>query len=387
MNAIALLAGLLALNAWATLRLLRADGHFRRRGMFVAVSWLAPVAGPLMALGELRVHERATRFHAAPEREQSGPPPQALHAAGVDDFALATHLQDVNGFPIPDWTAVDEWRSRIADERERSRAGCTSRRAWFEHLRTALGPRFWLHETEDAIVLSSLEPAVAAATARYVSITRSKISSLLGTLARFTPGEKSVLLVLDDEDAYYRYVSIYYPAEGEFAFSSGMFIDAGCPHFVVRRADLVTIEPVIAHELTHSALAHLRLPTWLDEGIAVNTERQIAGARRREDDARQMHARHVKFWGEPEIQQFWSGESFRRADDGNALSYDLARIIVEQAGRNWPRFAGFVGNARRADAGAASAREHLDIDLGAYVCLLLDKAPSRDWSPEAQQPA
>jgi hypothetical protein len=42
--------------------------------------------------------------------------------------------------------------------------------------------------------------------------------------------------VLDSEEDYYRYVSIYYPSEGEFALSGGMFIHAGCPHFVVVRA-------------------------------------------------------------------------------------------------------------------------------------------------------
>jgi hypothetical protein len=384
MNAIALLTALLALNAWATLRLLRADSHFRRRGMFVAMSWLAPVAGPLISLGELRVHERAARFHAPPERAPAVPPPQALRAAGVPDFAFAPHLQDVNGFPIPDWTAVDEWRSKIADERERADAGCVSRRAWFEHLREALGPRFWLHETDDAIVLSSLEPAVAAATARYVKSARAKITSLLGTLGRLPVGDKSVLLVLDDENAYHRYVSIYYAAEEEFTLGSAMFLDAGCPHFVVRRADLVSIEPVIAHKLTHAALAHLRLPLWLDEGIAVSTEHQVAGARRVEEDTRAMHARHAQFWNEHEIQLFWSGDSFGRPGEASELSYDLARMIVEQVGRNWPQFAGFVRNARRADAGAASAREHLDLDLGACACLLLDKVPGRGWSPLAQ---
>ena len=32
------------------------------------------------------------------------------------------------------------------------------------------------------------------------------------------------------------------------------------------------------HEMTHGSVAHLPLPLWLNEGLAVNTERRLAGA-------------------------------------------------------------------------------------------------------------
>ena len=163
-----------------------------------------------------------------------------------------------------------------------------------------------------------------------------------------------------------------------------MFIDAGCPHFVVRRAELSAIEPVIAHELTHSALSHLRLPRWLDEGLAVNTEHRIAGAHRGLHTPRQLHAKHLQFWNDETIQQFWSGESFFRTDDGNMLSYDLARIMVAQMGRAWPPFERFATDAARADAGASAAREHMELDLGAYVSLMFEREPSEAWRPAVE---
>jgi hypothetical protein len=59
------------------------------------------------------------------------------------------------------------------------------------------------------------------------------------------------------------------------------------------------------------------------------------------------------------IQQFWSGRSFGIGGESNSLSYDLARIVVEQLARNWAAFLQFVLHAERDDAGLSAARERL----------------------------
>ena len=161
-----------------------------------------------------------------------------------------------------------------------------------------------------------------------------------------------------------------------------MHLNAGCAHFATVKADLRAIEPVIAHEMTHGCLAHLPLPPWLNEGLAVNTEHRIAGVTGAHLTAHELHQKHLAFWGVQEIQQFWSGESFHRADDGNMLSYDLARILVAQFAKNWEAFKNFVLEADAADAGAASARENLRLDLGAVVCALFEKDLRPQWSPD-----
>lgn len=198
----------------------------------------------------------------------------------------------------------------------------------------------------------------------------------------FEEHDKSILLIVDDEETYYDYVSSYYPEGGEFAFSGGMFVDAGCPHFLAKRADLAAIEPVIAHEMTHSALSYLKLPRWLDEGLAVNTERKLTGAVAILGSRHELRLRHLAFWGETEIQEFWSGTSFFRTDDGNTLSYELARILVEQMGQNWELFTRFASNAKREDGGAEAARAVYDTDLGAYACILMEREPDPRWTPD-----
>jgi hypothetical protein len=272
---------------------------------------------------------------------------------------------------------MKQWCASMGDSDLRRQASNAGRRAWLLHVRDALGPQFTLHETKDAWVLSSLEPNVVAAAADFMLTTRGRITRLLGGLAG-PQVEPSILIVFGDEESYYRYIAAHDSSEGESAMSSGMFIDAGCPHFVTVRADLTLIEPIIVHELTHGALSHLAIPTWLNEGIAVNAEHQLTGAPRY---ARISPAMHQAFWNEDEIQEFWSGGLFRRPDDGAALSYDLARIMVENMAQQWSAFEAFVLYASRDDAGAQAARDHLGIDQGAYVCALLGLEPSMAWSP------
>jgi hypothetical protein len=215
-----------------------------------------------------------------------------------------------------------------------------------------------------------------------VNKTLQRVVRTLDGIAHVPEWGHDILVVFDDEDAYYRYVSHYYPEAGEFALSGGMYINSGCGHFVTVKADLRAVEPVIAHELTHACLGHLPIPAWLNEGIAVNTERRLcplpnpAGT-----TPQQMHARHQKFWGPDEIQQFWSGKSFLRSDEGNELSYDLARIIVSQLGAAWDHFRPFVLSANANDGGASAAADHLGVQLGNVVSALLEQEPSTQWEP------
>lgn len=373
------LALLFVVNVWATRRVLAApEALGLPKRMLLAGIWIIPFIGALIAKSHTPL---AMRPEAVPSSDDDPPVPERLVGAGGTEFIVREHFGLVNGVPVLDWRALAEWAGTVATPEATAAAIDQGRRAWLLLLRLGLGPCAHLHVAEESCVLSTLEPEVVEATARYIATARRRVARVLGDLARFPAGERSILLVFDTEEDYYRYVSIYYPAEGEFAFSGGMFIDAGCPHFVVVAADLSSIEPVIAHELTHRAVSHLRLPKWLDEGLAVNTEHKVAGARRLIYTPQELHAMHQKFWNAERIQDFWSGRSFDRTDEGNMLSYELARIMVGQLAAQWQAFAAFVTSAKREDAGAGAAREHLDIRLGAYAAALLEMNPGQAWDP------
>jgi hypothetical protein len=315
-------------------------------------------------------------------RSSREPAPSSVQVDGVE-FALSQHMKLEHGYPIADWPQVQAWVEGLEPEARRAAAWTACERAWLLHFRDALGGAFRLDETDSASLVSAVEPSIARATLEFMRRTLRRIEAVLAGIAQPAPWGKDILIVLDDEESYYRYVSYYYPERGEFAFSGGMHINWGCSHFVTIRGDLRQIEPVIAHEMTHGCVGHLPLPAWLNEGLAVNTERRLTGVPPALYPPAKMHEKHRRFWSVVSIQDFWSGKSFLEPGDSNMLSYDLARILVEQLARDWEPFRRFVCSAERADGGAAAAHEHLGLDLGDVVTTLLERETPRSWAPDA----
>ncbi len=295
---------------------------------------------------------------------------------------LTEHLNWHQGLPIADWTAIHAWVDAAGtDDSTQNAAYSACERVWLLHLAAALGPAYHLAESDQAIVLSSLESQIARATLAHMEKTLKRISRTLDGLAEIPPYGKDILIVFDEQDEYYRYVSHYCPEDGEFAFSGGMYIGTGCCHFVTVKDDLSRIEPVIAHEMAHACLAHLNLPLWVDEGLAVNVEQKLAGRGASPWSPQEMREKHLRFWGKAEIQEFWSGASFQRPDDGNLLSYDLARILVEQLARDWARFRQFAVAAEQDDGGAQAAHEVFGISLGQLFAALFEKEDAEAFEP------
>lgn len=379
-----LATALLALNVWATRRVWRYRSPCSMpKSMLMAMVWVAPFVGAWIAVLQTpaaRLQSPSASTPTAPP-EPAEPAPQQLMGHDGQAWDLMPHIGLVHQVPLLDWAAVQAWAALQGDEAAQTQALQQARLAWLLHLRQALWPQMRVRTTLEVYLLSALEDAESDALARYVATARQRVTRTLDDLARLPPGERTIVLVLDSEEDYYHYVSIYYPEEGEFAFSGGMFIHAGCPHFVVVRSDLATLEPVIAHELTHSALAHWHLPKWLDEGLAVNTEHRVAGVRGAAHTPQELHRMHQAYWTPQRIQAFWTGESFDEPDQGNLLSYDLARILVQQLGQDWPLFTQFAQAAQREDGGATAAKQVLNVRLGALAAGLFGVEDQGLWEP------
>jgi hypothetical protein len=377
---------LVVLNVYAT-HGLRAnpDETETRKRILIAGIWVVPFFGAFATRHYWGRHQNSPPG-AAHDNAQTAPegpaaPRQLLRADGVP-FGVVDHLMAVAGVPILDWSKLEEWVRGAASDNEAEQARDSGRRAWLLHFRDVLGPGVWLHESEHAYILSTLGMRTADVMARYIAATRRRVSKALPGVAVFPPGHRSILLALDSQAHYYHYVAIYYPEEGDFAGSGGMFIHAGCPHFVVVKDDLSRIEPVIAHEMTHSAVNHLKLPKWLDEGLAVNTEQRITGVRPSLYTPLELHQKHLQFWSSERIQEFWTGQSFDRPGDGNLLSYDLARVMVYQMASQWDRFREFVHAVRTEDAGAGAAQSVFGVNLGEHAKHVLGIDDHSDWAPQ-----
>lgn len=311
-------------------------------------------------------------------------PPSEINVPGARPFQLGESLVDASGFPVIEWSTAQAWVDSIADEQAQHEAWSLCERAWLAHLRPVLGPGYRVRSQGRALLLSTLPANVADATLTFVNKTVQRIVRVLDGVAASPEWGCDILIVFDDEESYYRYVSHYFPEDGEFAASSGMYLHHGCGHFVTVKADLRAVEPVIVHELTHSCLSHLPIPAWLNEGLAVNTEYRLCPPPRPPSNPLQQHARHQKFWRSEIIQEFWSGKSFLRSDEGNELSYDLARILVSRFAADWDRFRRFAVSADLADAASSAARAHLGIELGAAVCAVLEREPDPAWEPQPE---
>lgn len=287
------------------------------------------------------------------------------------------------GLPYPDWAGVYDWIDGLPSSIQVEAFG-ECERVWLAWLGSQLGPAYRLYESPVALLLTPQATRQVGLAAAYVARTAQRVESALEDLARRAECGKEILIVLGDQDDYYRYVSRFYPEEGEWGGSSGMHINNGCGHFVTYEADLAQMEPVIAHEMTHSLLSHLPLPLWLNEGIAVNTEQRLAGGAPDAWQQRELAERLRAYWNPGSIQQFWSGSAYTRSDEGQELAYELGRVMVRAMSEDWLGFKRFVACALGEDAGAAAARAQLDLDLGESVRVLLDAA-SGNWGPDPQR--
>ncbi|MFZ6770435.1 hypothetical protein ACO0LM_25545 [Undibacterium sp. Di26W] len=382
-----ILLALLALNIFCIYRIKRAlEPSFQRTMLLISV-WVMPFIGGLFAL--VGLPKAAHQSRPLPTEKLSAgfiyeEIPDLISLPGVTPFNLIEHITFQADIPVMNWAVFHAWLATINDAGLKRDARLQGQRAWLAYVKEGIGSHCYMYESEKTLIVSSSEPNVIEAGARFIEKNHARIAKLLPGVAQFPPDMKSILLVLDNEDMYYQYVSVYYPEGGEFAVSGGMFIDAGCPHFVTVLSDLLMIEPVITHEMTHSALNYLKLPLWLDEGIAVNVEFQLSPFLQGANSEKNLYARHLQFWDADRIQEFWSGASFSRSGESNTLSYDLARILVKNLSQDWQTFARFVTAAKKEDAGSRAALEILDLDLGVGVCALFDAQWESSWSPHIQ---
>lgn len=303
-------------------------------------------------------------------------PVSAPVALDLPDACWAGQTQ----LPIPDWEAVVELAPASGGEAALHAFWRSAVDGWLRRLAQALGEDYRVGHSEHFALLAPLSPRECTVTLDFAErIHRRILQALPGVAGGSGHGPVAVLL-FDNPDEYYAYIDHYYPSEGVFAMSSGMFVDAGYGHFVFQAEDIAQMEPILVHEHTHALLSHLDLPRWLDEGAAVNMEKYLmphmADPRRNLYSPREMADKHAAFWNEQTIQEFWTGHSFGRPDDGNLLSYDLAERLTRLLSiDNYPRYASLLRQARRADGAHAALRDTYGLELGELAAEVLGPGP------------
>ena len=167
--------------------------------------------------GLLRKIARPT---AAPEAEARIPAPARLELEGLPAFDVAGNLAVQEGFALLGWAAARAWVESAPEERQ-AEAWLACERAWLAHLRDSLGPDYRLDEGPTALVVSTLEPRHARQTLEFMEKTLRRILRVLEGVAEEVPWGKDLLIVFDDEDAYYRYVSLYHRTGANMPSAAG----------------------------------------------------------------------------------------------------------------------------------------------------------------------
>ncbi len=250
---------------------------------------------------------------------------------------------------------------------------------WLNAVSEQFGSDYRVEESPNFSIMSNESP-------RYIKVFSEFLESKLKQIVRTLDGiasdkgyGKHVAMIFQDIDQYYEYVDMFFPDEGEFGLSSGMYINEGYGHFVFPSQDIDMAEPIAVHELTHACLAHLPIPLWLNEGLAVLMEEVLAGNTLYID--KKVVTRHQNYWNKQTIQDFWSGDSFYSSDEGQRLSYHLAHILTRNISQDYLAFSQFVNNANFEDAGSAASIKYLDYSLEQIVGSFLGEG---DWHVDLQ---
>lgn len=279
--------------------------------------------------------------------------------------------------PIPDWEKQQWPEDSNADllHEYANRLAAT----WLDAMASALPERYARAESENFMLLSALEFRARNALLQYLERSRKRVLGTLPGIAADHGYGKTVVVVFESEETYYQYVS-HYGGQSSVpeAFSAGMFIDAGYGHFVFTESPFDLMEPVVVHELTHCLVRHLPIPAWLNEGLAVNTEHRFVPQRPR-FRANELQFLFGRFWNEFTIQEFWSGKSFLRPDDGQPLSYELAKLLVQLLDKDYEVLSRFCAAATHEDAGEDAAKRVLGSSLKDLTEIVLGPG---QWSPD-----
>jgi hypothetical protein len=281
------------------------------------------------------------------------------------------------GYSRPDWPLISKTiQQQVTGSVDLETAWNEVARQWVCQLQSNLGGIYRVKESRRFILLAGLEDREADENIlSFVERTLEQIITQLRDAAWNTGHGKHVILLFTEDDDYYQYVS-YFHRDGFHPTSGGCLLSRGYVH-VAAPYEPFRIRQMLAHELTHNCLVHLPLPLWLNEAIAILFERAVATSRLPVLDHDQRE-RHLACWNPANIQEFWSGVSFRKPGDSNHLSYSLAEIALNLLQEQKGDWIEFLKRAHWSDAGQTAAIDCLGIDLGNVMSTFLGEG---NWRP------
>lgn len=280
------------------------------------------------------------------------------------------------GFSRPDWKVISQAiQQRFTGPDDLNIAWTDAARQWVMQLQSDLGGEYRVEDSPQFILLAALDEKKSGEILTFVENTLDQICERLKDAAWTSGHGKHVILLFEEQDDYYQYVS-YFHHDGTHPTSGGCLLARGYVH-IAAPYESYGLRQMLAHELTHNCVVHLRLPLWLNEGLAMLFQRAVAPSHQPLLDY-ELKERHLTFWNPENIQEFWSGISFQKPGDSNELSYSLAEIVLNLLSEKPGDWGAFLKQAEWGDAGQTAAMDCLGADLGDVMATFLGEG---DWRP------
>ena len=279
---------------------------------------------PILSENEVPAENRAGRDVEGAQRQ--APEPQDWPAPPLPELAeLDLGFEFSEGFSRPNWGAIRTFIQQRVSAEDRAAAWDFAARTWLHQLSRELGGEARVYDSPRFLCVSDLGSATTQTLLAYAESVLTAIRDRLRTAAWTGCRGRHVLLLFADQEDYYAYISFYHH-DGLNPLTGGVFLGRGYAHVALPFVSARSAEHTIVHELVHNLLAHLRLPLWLNEGLAVVIERTTQRQPFLLDQ--DLVDRHTQHWNERSIQTFWAGTSFELPGDSNELSYRLAEVLV-----------------------------------------------------------
>jgi hypothetical protein len=282
----------------------------------------------------------------------------------------------LHGIPRPAWEQIRNWIEDEGDVDRMDETWDAVTANWLRRVGEALSRDYRVTQSEHFQLLHPFSEREGRRMLETSEEAYHRVTSVLGELCTFHFG-RVVAMRFTDSDHYYRYTIQDDGGDEAIPMSGGMCMIGEFTHIVCLSREAEEFAPTLAHELSHFYTAHLPLPAWVNEGIAMTME-----GIRRHLPTRENIQRHRAYWNAETIQDFWAGDVWSQAGEAFELSYGLAAALFEiirtELSPPPDAFRAFVREAGRGDGGAAAAKEHLRVELGELVEEFLGPG---DWGP------
>src|SRR5581483_5091063 len=320
--------------------------------------------------------EAPSQSRSTPKLSESSHSP-IQDAEPLDVSAIDMGFSMVEGFSRPNWSGIRKCIEELFPEANQPQAWLQIARQWLTQLCEDLGGNYFCYESDRFLLLSAETDEHSQAILQIAEQALTGLRERLGNVAWQWRHGKAVILVFNEEDDYYSYIS-FFGEDGPNILSGGAFIKKDYAHLALPFKSVSVTKLVIVHELTHNCLRHLPIPTWLNEGVCRRMERENVPRRGSVVLDRELAGEHHAWWNETNIQDFWAGRSYYNPGEASKLSYSLGEILVEVLSEDWGSFLDFLAHADYRDAGQDAALKFLGRSLGDAVAGFLGPG---EWRP------